>query len=121
VDEETVAHWSAATKVSTGERRREINKEYCSLYAWLILCHVEYERYIQLENIASQFLIFSCRHQLWRPDGAQVLHPGDLVDDEEWEADYYNPTQLNKLIRDRHVWSPREVQAAAQLLVEHLA
>jgi hypothetical protein len=23
-----------------GERRREINKEYCCLYAWLILCHV---------------------------------------------------------------------------------
>jgi hypothetical protein len=38
--------------------------------------------------------------------------PGNLVDDEEGETDYYDPTQLNE-----HVWSPCEVQAAAQLLV----
>jgi hypothetical protein len=31
---------SAATGVPNKERRREINKEYCFLYAWLILCHV---------------------------------------------------------------------------------
>jgi hypothetical protein len=42
--------------------------------------------------------------------------PGVLEDDEEWEI-YYDRVQLNKHMRDRHVWSPREVQAAAQLLV----
>jgi uncharacterized protein YfkK (UPF0435 family) len=42
--------------------------------------------------------------------------PDNLVDDKERET-YYNQTQLNKLVRDRHVWSPHEVQAAAQLLV----
>jgi hypothetical protein len=40
VENETVELRSAATKVSTGEKRRKINKEYCSLYAWLILYHV---------------------------------------------------------------------------------
>jgi hypothetical protein len=39
VDNDAVELWSAATKVSAGERRRDINKEYCSLYTWLILCH----------------------------------------------------------------------------------
>jgi hypothetical protein len=47
--------------------------------------------------------------------------PGNLVDDEEGETDYYDPTQLNKHVRDRHVGSPRGVQAAAQLLVQRLA
>jgi hypothetical protein len=57
-----------------------------------------------------------------RPDGAKV-RPGNLVDSEEWEADYYNPKlQLNEQrVRDRHVWSPCEVQAAARLLFRHLA
>jgi hypothetical protein len=39
VDSGTEERRSAATRGSTGKRRREINKEYCSLYAWLILCH----------------------------------------------------------------------------------
>jgi hypothetical protein len=43
------------------------------------------------------------------------------VDDEEGETVYYDPTQLNERVRDRPVWSPREVQAAAQLLVQRLA
>jgi hypothetical protein len=30
---------SADTKVSAGERRRFIIKEYCSLYTWLMLFH----------------------------------------------------------------------------------
>jgi hypothetical protein len=43
--------------------------------------------------------------------------PGNLVDSEEWEANYYDPkSQLKEHVRDRHVWSPREVQAAALLL-----
>jgi hypothetical protein len=33
VDSMTVERRSAATGVSTGKRRREIKKEYCSLYA----------------------------------------------------------------------------------------
>jgi hypothetical protein len=45
--------------------------------------------------------------------------PDNLVDDEEGETDYNDPTQVN--MRDHHVWSPREVQAAAQLLVQRLA
>jgi hypothetical protein len=36
VDNKTVELWSAATKVSAGERRRFIIKEYCSLYLSLI-------------------------------------------------------------------------------------
>jgi hypothetical protein len=57
----------------------------------------QYEIYIQLENIESRFLLFSCRHRQWQPDKAQVLRPGNLVDDEEWEADYYDlKSQLNK-------------------------
>jgi hypothetical protein len=40
----------------------------------------------------------------------------NLMDNKEWET-YYDQMQLNKHVRDRHVWSPREVQAAAQLLV----
>jgi hypothetical protein len=39
VDNKTVELWSAATKVSAGERRRFIIKEYCSLYMWLMLFH----------------------------------------------------------------------------------
>jgi hypothetical protein len=39
VDNKMVELRSAATKVSAGERRRDINKEYCSLYTWMILCH----------------------------------------------------------------------------------
>jgi hypothetical protein len=42
--------------------------------------------------------------------------PNNLVKDKEWE-NYYDRAQLNKHVRDCHVWSPREVQAAAQLLV----
>jgi uncharacterized protein YfkK (UPF0435 family) len=42
--------------------------------------------------------------------------PDNLVNDKEWET-YYDQTQLNKHVRDRHAWSPREVQAAALLLV----
>jgi hypothetical protein len=38
VDNEKVERRFAATEVSTGREGREINKEYCSLYAWLILC-----------------------------------------------------------------------------------
>jgi hypothetical protein len=80
-----------------------------------------YKIYIQLENIASQFILFPYRHQQWRTDEAQV-RPGNLVDKEEWEANYYDPnSQLNKSVWDRHVWSPPEVQAAAQLLFRHLA
>jgi helix-turn-helix protein len=30
-----------------------------------------------------------CRNGLRQPDGAQ-FRPGNLVDDEEWEADYYH-------------------------------
>jgi hypothetical protein len=65
----------------------------------------------------TRFIPFTYRHQQWCPDGAQV-RPGNLVDSKEWEADYYDPKlQLNKQrVRDRHVWSPREIQAAAQLL-----
>jgi hypothetical protein len=40
VDNETVELLSAATKVSGGERRRHIRKEYFCLPALLILCHV---------------------------------------------------------------------------------
>jgi hypothetical protein len=40
VDNEMVERWSAATKVSTGERRRDINKEYCCPYTQLMLFHV---------------------------------------------------------------------------------
>jgi hypothetical protein len=43
------------------------------------------------------------------------------VDDEDGETDYYDPMQLNLQVRDRHVWSPFEVQAAAQLLFQRLA
>jgi hypothetical protein len=32
--------------------------------------------------------------------------PGNLVDNEEGETNYYDPTQLNKHVRERHVWSP---------------
>jgi hypothetical protein len=39
VDNGKVERRFAATEVSTGREGREINKEYCSLYAWLILCH----------------------------------------------------------------------------------
>jgi hypothetical protein len=84
VDNKTVELRSAATKVTTGERRKEINKEYCSLYAWLILCHVAVQKIYR----NREHHIFLCRHRLWRPDGAQVLRPGNLVDNEEWEADY---------------------------------
>jgi hypothetical protein len=40
VDNEMVEGRSAATKVSTGERRRDINKEYCCPYTQLMLFHV---------------------------------------------------------------------------------
>jgi hypothetical protein len=40
VDNETVELRSAATKVSAGERRREINKEYFCVATLLILYHV---------------------------------------------------------------------------------
>jgi hypothetical protein len=43
------------------------------------------------------------------------------VVDEERETVYYDQTQLNQRVRDRHVWSPREVHAAVQLLVQRLA
>jgi hypothetical protein len=46
--------------------------------------------------------------------------PDNLVEEEEWGT-YYNQTQLNEHVRDRHAWSPPEVQAAAQLLVQRLA
>jgi hypothetical protein len=39
VNNKKVERWFAATEVSTGREGREIHKEYCSLYAWLILCH----------------------------------------------------------------------------------
>jgi hypothetical protein len=39
VDNEMVERWSTATKVSTGERRRDINKEYCCPYTQLMLFH----------------------------------------------------------------------------------
>jgi hypothetical protein len=42
--------------------------------------------------------------------------PDNLVEDKEWET-YYDRAQLNKNVWDRHVWSPCEAQAAAQLLV----
>jgi hypothetical protein len=77
----------------------------------------QYKIYIQLENIKTRFILFTYRHQQWRPDRAQV-RPGDLVDSKEWEADYYNPkSQLNEQsVQERHVRSTREVQAAARLL-----
>jgi hypothetical protein len=49
----------------------------------------QYQRYREIENIIFQFLIFSCPNRLRKPDGAQV-RPGNLLDDEEWEADYYD-------------------------------
>jgi hypothetical protein len=39
VDNKTVELGSAATKVSAGERRRLIIKEYCFIYTWLMLFH----------------------------------------------------------------------------------
>jgi hypothetical protein len=32
----------------------------------------------------------------------------NLLEDEEWEI-YYNRAQLNKHVRDRHMWGPHEV------------
>jgi hypothetical protein len=47
--------------------------------------------------------------------------PDSLLDNEEGKTDYYDPTQLNEHVRDCHEWSPHEVQAAVQLLVQRLA
>jgi hypothetical protein len=69
----------------------------------------------------ATFLSTSCRvhgRTVVRDEGD---FPSGLVDDEEGETNYYDPTHLNKHVRDCHVWSPREVQAAAQLLVQCLA
>jgi hypothetical protein len=44
VDNEMVERRSAATKVSTGERRRDINKEYCCPYTQLMLFHVTVQK-----------------------------------------------------------------------------
>jgi hypothetical protein len=35
--------------------------------------------------------------------------PDGLVDNEEGETNYYDPTQLNKHVRDCHLSSPHEV------------
>jgi hypothetical protein len=42
-----------------------------------------------IENIASRFILFPYRHQQWRTDEDQV-RPGNLIDEEEWEADYHD-------------------------------
>jgi hypothetical protein len=61
----------------------------------------QYKIYIQIDRIESRFFLFTYLRQQRHPDGAQVP-PGNLLNSEEWEADYHNPkSQLNKQVRDR--------------------
>jgi hypothetical protein len=67
---------------------------------WLILCHELVQNIYPLENIKTRLILFRYRHQQWRTDEAQV-RPSNLVDSEEWKADYYIPNlQLNERVRD---------------------
>jgi hypothetical protein len=53
-----------------------------------------------MNHMTPQFILFPYRHQQWHTDEAQV-RPGNLVDNEEWEADYYDPkSQLKERVKD---------------------